>query len=254
MNGLAPDAIKHSVLNSTSVDTKLHAAGLHVALVVDSVGRVLQNIAVLTADGQRAAAQVAGDLTVILYAALFPHRQQGRQRMLRFLAAANLHHFHGDGCICQNACVDVPELLNDVPHQIVEVRLRRLAVRLHRPELRHGAADGDQRAGGMGQVARTRIETYLHGLVQFRCAHRIGCLDLAVLVCRGVGLRAGVDAPLLVRAAVAGGQCVLQSKSVLVQRRLRAIPASDGQRTTEVGNARTAVCHGDLHRIAQIFQ
>lgn len=75
--------------------------------------------------------------------------------MLRFLAAANLHHFHGDGCICQNACVDVPELLNDIPHQIVEVGGRCLTVRLHRPELCHGAADGDRRAGGVGQVAHT---------------------------------------------------------------------------------------------------
>ena len=35
---------------------------------------------------------------------------------------------------------------------VVEVRLRRLAVRLHRPELCHGAADGDRRAGGVEQV------------------------------------------------------------------------------------------------------
>ena len=155
MNGLAPDAVKHPVLNSTSVDTKLHAAGLHVALVVDSVGRVLQNITVLTADGQQAAAQVAGDLTVILYAALFPHRQQRRQRMLRFLAAADLPHLHGDGRICQNTGVDIPKLLDDILHKVVEVRLRRLAVRLHRPELCHGAADGDRRAGGVEQVACT---------------------------------------------------------------------------------------------------
>ena len=47
---------------------------------------------------------------------------------------------------------------------------------------------------------------------------------------------------------------MLQSKAVLVQRRLRAIPTCDGQCTAEVSNARAAVCHGDLHRIAQIFQ
>ena len=153
MNGLAPDAVKHPVLDGASVDTKLHAAGLHVALVVDSVGRVLQDIAVLTADGQRAAAQVAGDLTVILYAALLPHRQQ--RRMLRFLAAADLPHLHGDGRIRQNARIDVPQFLNDIPHQIVEVGGRCLTVGLHRPELRHRATDGDRCASGVGQITRT---------------------------------------------------------------------------------------------------
>jgi len=47
---------------------------------------------------------------------------------------------------------------------------------------------------------------------------------------------------------------VLESEAVLVQRRLRAVPTSNGQCTAEGGNARAAVCHGDLHRIAQIFQ
>ena len=47
---------------------------------------------------------------------------------------------------------------------------------------------------------------------------------------------------------------MLQSKAVLVQRRLRAIPTCDGQCTAEVCNARAAVRHGDLHRIAQVFQ
>ena len=75
--------------------------------------------------------------------------------MLRFLAAANLHHFHGDGRIRQNARVDVPQFLNDIPHQIVEVGGRCLTVGLHRPELRHRAADGDRCASGMGQITRT---------------------------------------------------------------------------------------------------
>ena len=47
---------------------------------------------------------------------------------------------------------------------------------------------------------------------------------------------------------------MLQSKAVLVQRRLRAVPTCDSQGATEVSNARAAVCHGDLHRIAQVFQ
>ena len=47
---------------------------------------------------------------------------------------------------------------------------------------------------------------------------------------------------------------MLQSKAVLVQRRLRAIPTCDGQCTAEVCNARAAVCHSDLHGITKIFQ
>ena len=155
MDGLAPDAVKHSVLDGASIDAQLHAAGLHVALIVDGVGRILQDIAVFTTNRQRAAAQVTGDISVILHAALFPHRQQRRQRMLRFLAAADLPHLHGDGRIRQNARVDVPQFLNDVPHQIVEVGGRCLTVGLHRPELRHRAADGDQCASGVGQITRT---------------------------------------------------------------------------------------------------
>ena len=69
LDSLTPNLVEQSVFDGTPVDTQLYTAGLHVALVVDGVGRILQNVAVLTANSQRTAAQVAGDLTVILYAA-----------------------------------------------------------------------------------------------------------------------------------------------------------------------------------------
>lgn len=47
---------------------------------------------------------------------------------------------------------------------------------------------------------------------------------------------------------------MLQSKAVLVQWRLRAVPTCDSQGATEVSNTRAAVCHSDLHGITKIFQ
>ena len=41
---------------------------------------------------------------------------------------------------------------------------------------------------------------------------------------------------------------------MLVQRRLRPVPAGDGQRTVQIGDARAAVHHADFHCIAQIFE
>ena len=169
-------------------------------------------------------------------------------------AAADLHHLHRDVRIGQHTGIDIPELLDNIFYKVVEVRLRCLTVGLHRLELCHWAANGDGGAGLVGQATSAGVEEHLHGLILLRRAHGIGSRDLAVLLCRSVRLRPRPDAPSLVRAAVAGGQCVLETETVLVQRCLRTIPASDSQSTAEVGNARTAVHYTDLHRIAQILE
>ena len=79
-------------------------------------------------------------------------------------AAVDLHHLHRDARICQHAGVDIPKLLDDIHHEMVEVGgLRRLTVGLHRLELCHGAADGDGCAGRVGQTAGTRVKSTFMG-------------------------------------------------------------------------------------------
>ena len=75
--------------------------------------------------------------------------------MVLLHAVADLHHLHGDAGVCQHAGVDVPQLLNNIPYEAVEVGGCGLSVGLDRAELHHGAADGDGRSGPVRQPART---------------------------------------------------------------------------------------------------
>ena len=96
VNSLTPNSVEQPVFDGTPVDTQLHTAGAHIALIVDGVCLGGQDVAVLAADGQRASTQVAGNLTIILHAALLPRRQQWRQCVPFFCTAADLQHLHGD--------------------------------------------------------------------------------------------------------------------------------------------------------------
>ena len=143
------------MLDGATVNTQLHATGAHVALIIDGIGLGGQDVTILAADGQRAAAEVAGNLAVIRHCTVLPRRQQRRQDMVLLHAVADLHHLHGDAGVCQHAGVDVSQFLNDIPHEAVEVGGGGLAVRLDRAELYHGAADGDSRSSPVRQPART---------------------------------------------------------------------------------------------------
>ena len=143
------------MFDGATVDTQFHAAGAHVAFIVNGIGLGGQDVTILAADGQRAAAEVAGNLAVIRHCTVLPCRQQRRQNMVLLHAVADLHHFHGDAGVCQHAGVDVPQFLDDITHEAVKIGGSSLAVGLDRAELHHGAADGDSRSGPVGQPSRT---------------------------------------------------------------------------------------------------
>ena len=254
MNSLAPNTVEQSVLNGAPVDAQLYTAGGHVALIVNGIALGGEDIPIPAVDGQLSAAQIIGDILQPLHGSLLPCGLQRLQNVALLCAAVDLQHLHRDVRIGQHAGVDIPKFLDGIHHEMVEIRLCRLAVGLHRLELCHGAADGNSGAGRVGQTAGTRVKEHLHGLVLLRRTHGIGCRDLAVLVGSRVLFRPRPDAPLLAGAAVAGRQRVFQPEAMLVQRRLRPVPTGDGQRTVQIGDARAAVHHADLHRIAQILE
>ena len=150
-----PNPIEKAVFDGATVDTQLYAAGTHIALIIDGIGFGGQDVTILTADGQRAAAEVAGNLAVIRHRTVLPRRQQRRQDVVLLHAVADLHHFHGDAGVCQHAGVDIPQFLDDITHEAVKIGGSSLAVGLDRAELHHGAADGDSRSGPVGQPSRT---------------------------------------------------------------------------------------------------